>query len=123
MPYETLADVLLALHLSFILFVVGGGVLALRWPRTAWIHLPAALWGVLVECIGWICPLTLLEVALRHAAGRGAYETTFVERYLSPIIYPDALTRDMQIALGLAVLVVNIAVYALVWRRSKPRRV
>lgn len=122
MLYEVLADGVLALHLSFILFVIGGGLFALRWRWTAWIHLPAAVWGVLVECTGWLCPLTPLEVALRHVAGRGAYDTTFVERYLSPIVYPHALTREMQIALGLAVLVANLAVYGLVWRRSKPRR-
>jgi len=122
MPYEALADSVLVLHLCFILFVVLGGLLVLKWPRVAWVHLPAAAWGGLVEIIGWICPLTPLEIAFRRAAGSGAYEITFVERYLVPIVYPSALTREMQIALGLFVLGINLAVYGVVWRRRDRRR-
>jgi hypothetical protein len=123
MPYEVLADSVLVLHLTFILFVVLGGVLALKWPRAAWAHLPAAAWGAVVELAGWICPLTPLEVALRRAAGSAAYDTTFVERYLVPIVYPLGLTREVQIALGLLVLAVNLAVYGLVyWRMRRDKR-
>ena len=122
MPYGVLADAVLILHLCFILFVVLGGVLVLRWPWLAWLHLPAAVWGALVEIAGWICPLTPLEVALRQAAGDAAYDTTFVERYLVPLVYPSALTREMQMALGVFVVAVNVAVYGAVWRRRAGQR-
>ncbi len=117
MPYEVLADAVLILHLCFILFVVLGGLLVLRWPRVAWAHLPAAIWGALVEVTGWICPLTPLEIAFRRAGGGAAYDTTFVERYLVPLVYPSALTRGLQVGLGLLVVGVNVAVYGAVWRR------
>lgn len=117
-----LADAVLVLHLCFILFVVFGGLLVLRWPRVAWAHLPAAAWGVVVEIAGWICPLTPLEIAFRRAAGRPAYDTSFVEHYLVPLIYPSSLTREMQIALGVLVLGLNAAVYAHVWRGRSGRR-
>jgi hypothetical protein len=122
MLYEVLADLILILHLCFILFVVLGGALALKWPRVAWTHLPAAAWGALVELTGWICPLTPLEIALRRTAGSAAYDTTFVERYLVPIVYPSGLTREIQMALGLCVLGLNLAVYGVVWRRGSRRR-
>jgi len=115
MPYGALADAVLILHLCFILFVVLGGVLVLRWPWLAWLHLPAAVWGALVEIAGWICPLTPLEVAFRQAAGRPVYDTSFIEHYLVPIIYPSSLTRDVQIALGVLVLGLNVAVYGFAW--------
>ncbi|MBP1775036.1 MAG: hypothetical protein H6Q86_1042 [candidate division NC10 bacterium] len=117
MPYELLADAVLFLHLSFILFVVLGGLLALKWPWVAWAHLPAAAWGAVVEIMGWICPLTPLEITLRRAAGSVAYDVSFVERYLVPIVYPSTLTREMQMALGLFVLAINLGVYSVVWRR------
>jgi len=117
MPYELLADAVLILHLSFILFVVLGGLLALKWPWVAWAHLPAAAWGAVVEIMGWICPLTPLEITLRRAAGSVAYDVSFVERYLVPIVYPSTLTREMQMALGLFVLAINLGVYSVVWRR------
>jgi hypothetical protein len=120
--YRVLADLVLALHGCFILFVVLGGFLALRWPRAAWAHVPAAVWGVVVEITGWICPLTPLEIAFRRAAGGTAYATTFVERYLVPLIYPAALTREMQVALGGFVLVVNVVVYAIAARRARRSR-
>jgi hypothetical protein len=123
MLHGLLADLLLALHAGFILFVVLGGLLVLRWPRAAWVHVPAAVWGIVVEITGWICPLTPLEVAFRRAAGGTTYETTFVERYLVPLIYPAALTRDMQVALGGFVLVVNVVVYGIAaWRARRSRR-
>lgn len=112
-----LADTVLVLHLCFILFVVLGGLLALKWPRVAWVHLPAAAWGALVEITGWVCPLTPWENAFRRAAGRAAYDTSFVEHYLAPLIYPASLTRDMQIVLGVIVLAINVGVYGVVWRR------
>jgi hypothetical protein len=114
-----LADVVLVLHAAFVLFVALGGLLALRWPRAAWVHLPAAAWGVLVEFAGWICPLTPLENELRARAARPVYEGDFIGRYLLPVLYPEGLTRETQIALGTLALVANVVIYALVVRRLR----
>jgi hypothetical protein len=122
MLYEMMADFVLVLHLGFILFVVLGGLVVLRWRWVAWAHLPAAAWGTLVEVTGWICPLTPAEIALRRAAGGAAYETTFLERYLVPIVYPSVLTRELQIAIGVLVLGINLSVYGLVWRKARRRQ-
>jgi len=95
----------------------------LRRPRLAWAHLPAAVWGALIEFAGWVCPLTPLEVRLRVAAGEAPYSGGFIAHYLLPLVYPDELTRGMQVALGLGVLGVNAAVYgALLRRRRRARR-
>lgn len=110
------------LHFAFILFVVLGGLLVLRWPRLAWLHLPAAAWGAAIELTGGVCPLTPLENALRRAAGEAGYGGGFIEHYLLPIIYPAALTRDIQLVLGLAVLLLNVAVYAWILRRRRRAR-
>lgn len=112
-----LADAVVALHLGFVIFVVFGGLLVLRWPKLIWAHVPAALWGVWIEFAGWICPLTPLENWLRAQAGQTRYATSFVEHYLVPVLYPPALTRDVQWALGGAAFAVNLAVYVVVWRR------
>ncbi|CAJ94653.1 DUF2784 domain-containing protein [Cupriavidus necator] len=117
-----LADLVVIVHGLFILFVVAGGLLVLRWPRVAWLHLPAAVWGVLIEWSGWICPLTPLENMLRRAAGQAGYSGGFVERYLLPLIYPAGLTPAVQLWLGAVVLVVNVVVYALWWRRRRAAR-
>lgn len=114
-----LADLVVIAHGLFIVFVVAGGLLVLRWPRVAWVHLPAAVWGVLIEWLGWICPLTPLENMLRRAAGQAGYSGGFVERYLLPLIYPAGLTPALQLWLGLLVLGVNVAIYALWWRRRR----
>jgi len=114
-----LADLVVIVHGLFILFVVAGGLLVLRWPRVAWLHLPAAAWGVLIEWSGWICPLTPLENTLRQAAGQAGYSGGFVERYLLPLIYPAGLTPAVQLWLGAVVLALNVAVYALWWRRRR----
>lgn len=119
MSYALLADLVLILHGIFILFVVLGGVLVLWRPGMAWIHIPCAAWGILIEFRGWICPLTYLENDLRAAAGTGGYESGFIDHYLMPLIYPSALTPGMQIVLGAAALTVNVIIYALVWRRLR----
>ena len=113
------ADIIVLLHLAFILFAAAGGLLVLRWPRLAWLHLPCAAWGVLIEATGGICPLTPLEQHLRLAAGAPAYSGSFIERYLVPLLYPPGLTRSLQIGLGIALLLVNLAIYAWVWRRRR----
>ncbi len=121
MAYQLLADTVLVVHLTFILFVVAGGFLV-RWRRAvAWVHVPAAGWGVLIELMGWVCPLTPLEIWARSRAGDTGYTGGFVEHYLLPVVYPAALTRDVQIALGAAVLVVNVSVYAWIFRRRLRR--
>lgn len=112
MHYALLADLILLLHLGFILFVVLGGLLVWRRAWVAWLHLPAAAWGVLVELMGWICPLTPLENRLRRLAGQSGYDGDFIAAYLLPLIYPHGLTREIQIGLGLAVLLVNLLLYA-----------
>jgi hypothetical protein len=118
MPYELLADLVVALHLGFVLFTILGGLLALRWRWFPWLHLPAAGWGTFVEATGRVCPLTHIENRLRRAAGAAAYEGDFIEKYLVPIVYPENLTREVQVALGALLVAVNAAIYAAVWRRS-----
>ena len=111
----------LVFHLAFILFVVAGGLAVARWPRLAWLHLPAAVWGALIELANWICPLTPLENWLRRKAGAIAYDESFVEHYLLPIVYPTGLTRGVQMVLGFTIIAVNLAAYAWVFRRSFSR--
>jgi hypothetical protein len=111
------ADAVVVVHLLFILFVLGGGLLVLRWPRLALLHLPAAAWGVAVELLHLYCPLTPLENQLRQAAGQAGYDGGFVEHYLIPLIYPAGLTPQIQLWLGAVVLAINVPVYLwLLWR-------
>lgn len=121
MIYHLLADGVLILHLLFLGFVGLGGLLALRWPRTAWLHVPAAVWGAAIALFGWTCPLTPLENRLRRRAGQAGFEGGFIEHYLMPLIYAEELTRPLYVALGAAVIVVNAAIYSWVWRRWKRR--
>lgn len=119
------ADLVVLLHLGFILFVALGALLVLRRPALAWLHVPAVLWGIGIELAGGlICPLTPLENSLRLAAGEAGYAGGFIDQYLVPLIYPPGLTRGMQIGLGLAVALVNLLAYALLitrWRRARDR--
>ncbi len=117
MLYRLLADLVVLVHCGFVLFVVLGGLLALRWPRAAWVHLPAALWGAGIEFAAGICPLTPLENHFRRLGGEGGYSGGFVEHYVLPVLYPGGLTRGVQLALGMFVLLLNVVVYAIVWRR------
>ena len=116
-----LADFVLILHLLFIGFAAAGGLLALRWPRAAWLHLPTLVWAAVIEWSGGRCPLTPLENWLLARAGSGAYEGDFVERYLTPVIYPPGLDRDLQVVLVVLLLVANAAIYALVLRSLRRR--
>lgn len=123
MPYAMAADLLVVLHLIFILFVAAGGLAVLRWPRLAWAHLPAAVWGAAIELGGWICPLTPLENSLRLRGGEAGYTGGFIEHYILPLVYPSGLTREIQIGLGIAVIVVNgLAYTTLVLRRRRAGR-
>ncbi|MGE0703224.1 MAG: DUF2784 domain-containing protein [Vicinamibacterales bacterium] len=116
-----LADAIVLVHFAFVLFVLLGGLLVLSRPWTAWLHLPAALWGAWIEFAGWICPLTPIENWLRSVGGGQTYDASFVDRYVVSILYPPALTRDVQWTLGAVVLAINAAVYFLVWRRYRGR--
>ncbi len=121
MPARLAADLVVVLHLGFILFVLLGGLLVLRRPWLAWLHLPAAAWGALVELRGLYCPLTDLENALRRLGAEQGYPDSFVEHYLIPIIYPAGLTPNLQLLLGLGVLLLNGGLYGwLLWRRHRP---
>ena len=111
MIFRLLADVVVIVHFTFIAFVMIGGFLAWRWRRLVWAHLPAALWGALVELTGWICPLTPWEVALRTQAGQAGYAGGFIEHYLIPIIYPAGLTRTIQLGIAAFVIVLNVVAY------------
>jgi hypothetical protein len=122
MVYRILADVVLVVHLGFVLFVGLGGLLAFRWPRVLWLHFPAAAWGAVIEFAGWPCPLTPLEKRLRELGGEAGYEGGFIDQYLVALIYPGGLTREMQIALGVAVVAVNVLIYGLVWARRRRGR-
>lgn len=113
------ADAVVALHFAFVLFVVLGGLLALCWPRIAWLHVPAVIWGALVEFTGWICPLTPLENRLRQASGEASYEGDFIAQYILPALYPNGLTRQDQLVLGGLALALNVAIYALVIVRHR----
>ena len=117
------ADALVVLHLGFVLFVVLGGLLVYRRPGWAWVHVPAFAWGAVIEFNNWVCPLTPLEQRWRSAAGEDAYSGGFVEHYLLPLLYPEGLTREIQVGLGLFVLGINALVYGVwVWRQWQKRK-
>lgn len=115
------ADAVVVLHLAFIVFVLLGGLLALRDLRFAWLHVPAAAWGAYAELTSTVCPLTPLENALRERAGTGGYAGGFVEHYLMPIVYPAGLTPGHQRWLGAFVVAVNVAIYAIAIVRARRR--
>lgn len=121
MTYRILADAILVLHLAFIAFVMLGAFAVLRWPRLAWLHLPAVLWAAGLTFAGGICPLTPLENRLRVAGGEAGYQGSFIEQYLTALIYPDGLTREVQVVLGCLVVAVNLAVYLRRGRSPSPK--
>jgi hypothetical protein len=106
------ADMIVLVHLGFIVFVALGGFLVIKWHNIAFLHIPCALWGVLIAFGGWICPLTPLEMHFRKLAGIAGYDGGFIDHYVMPIVYPAGLTRGMQIAFGVTILAVNLLVYA-----------
>jgi hypothetical protein len=123
MLYRLSADLVLIIHLAFVLFVALGGLLVLRRPRLMWLHLPAVVWGALSEFLGVFCPLTPLETILRELGGGTGYEGNFIEHYITAVIYPSGLTRGLQIALGIGALLLNMAIYGY-WllRKRRSRR-
>ena len=120
MVYHALSNLVLIAHLAFVLFAVLGGFLVLKWKRLAWIHVPAFLWGALIELGGWVCPLTPLENWLRDKGSGLVYRTDFIEHYILSLLYPTTLTRSSQIFLGLFVLIVNLGLYGwILWRTAQ----
>lgn len=122
MGYRLLADGVVVAHLGFVAFVVLGALLAFRWPKVLWLHLPALAWGAFIEFSGGICPLTPLENHLRALGGEAGYQASFIEHYLLPILYPAALTREVQVLLGSLLVLTNVALYGLLWHRARRRR-
>jgi hypothetical protein len=114
--YSILADLVVGVHFLFVLFVIFGGVLVVKWRRIAWLHVSAAVWGALIEFSGWVCPLTPLENWFRENAGKETYRFDFVAHYLWPLLYPEGLTRRVQIILGVLVVGLNLAIYTWVLR-------
>lgn len=123
MLYRVAADAVVFLHLVFIVFVVFGGLWVLRWRWVMALHLPAVVWGAVVELFHLYCPLTPLENALRERAGEQGYSGDFVEHYLIPLIYPSGLTPQIQLGLGAVVVLINLGVYGGLasrwWRKRK----
>ncbi|MBA3521561.1 MAG: DUF2784 domain-containing protein [Gemmatimonadales bacterium] len=122
MSYRILADLVVGLHFAFVVLVAIGGLLVLRWPWLAGLHLPAAAWGALIEFAGWICPLTPLENWLRRRGDGAGYQGGFIEHYILPVLYPPGLTRELQVGLGTAVLLANLVIYLYVARRLSRRK-
>jgi len=122
MFYQILASAVVLIHFAFVIFVIFGGFLVLRWRWLSWLHLPAVIWGALIEFAGWICPLTPLENQFRMRSGTAGYEAGFIEHYLLPIIYPEGLTRSLQIKLGIIVIIINVSIYGfLLYKKYKSR--
>ena len=122
MIYRLLADLIVLVHLAFVVFAVAGAVLVLRWRWVIWVHVPAVVWAALIEFAGWICPLTPLENRLRILSGGAGYRGGFIEHYVLPILYPSGLTRGVQVFLGSVVIVVNLGIYSwLVFRSTRAR--
>jgi hypothetical protein len=111
-----LADLVMILHVAFVIFVLCGGLLVLKWRWIAWLHLPAAIWGAVIEFTGWICPLTPLENWLREQGGKASYRSDFIAQYLLPVLYPVDLTQDLQLLLGTGVVALNAVVYWWLWQ-------
>lgn len=119
MKYALLADIVLIIHLLFIIFVILGGLLLLRWRKAAWFHLPLLAWAIFIEFTGWICPLTPLENSLRNMGGGSGYSGNFIEHYLLPLVYPEAMTRGVQMTLGTLLIIINICTYFYSYREGK----
>jgi hypothetical protein len=119
MSYGILADIVVLVHLGFVMFAVLGAVLIIWWRWFLWLHLPAAFWAIWIELTGGICPLTPLENWLQIRAGQGAYRGNFVDHYLIPVLYPAELTRHIQFMMGLFVIIINLALYIYIFFQSR----
>jgi hypothetical protein len=119
--YHLLADLVFVLHLCFIIFVISGGFLAWAWRWVAFLHIPAAVWGMAIEFLDAPCPLTPLEQLLLHKAGEAAYQGGFIDHYIVPLIYPEANPRFFLEA-GLFVLLINFAIYVWIIIRIRAKK-
>ena len=117
MIYHWLAGAVVLFHAAFVVFVIAGGFIALRWRRVVWLHVPAAIWGIAIEYGGWVCPLTPLEIALRERSGVAGYSGGFIEHYVLRRLYPSGLTPPIRWLLGSLALVLNIVAYTLIARQ------
>lgn len=115
--FRVVADLVVVFHVAFVIFVMLGGLLALRWRWLMWLHVPAVVWGIAIEFGGWVCPLTPLEHYLRQHGGVTAYRGDFIEHYVLPLLYPARLTRGFQVFLGTLAFVANAFVYWSVLRK------
>lgn len=119
MLFHVAADLLVVFHFLFVIFVLFGGLLILKWRFIMWLHIPAVVWGVVVEWMGWICPLTPWEWSLREKAGQLGYSGSFIDYYIIPIIYPEGLTRELQVSIGIFVILINLIVYGFIFYKFK----
>lgn len=117
MIYRIAADAIVLLHFAFVLFVALGGFLVIRWRQLSWVHLPVAIYGAVIELVGFVCPLTPLENRFRRQGGLAGYEGGFVEEYVMRIMYPEGLTREVSVILGILVIVINVVAYTIAFRR------
>ena len=117
--YELAADLTLIIHFAFILFVIFGALLFFITTKIIFIHIPAFIWGSYIELTNSICPLTYLENWFLHKANLTTYSEGFIQNYLVQIVYPVSLTKDLQIYIGIALIVINIVIYALIFSKLK----
>ncbi len=117
--YELAANLTLIVHFAFILFVVFGALLFFVATKIIFVHFPALIWGSYIELTNSICPLTYLENWFLHKANLTTYSEGFIQNYLVPIVYPVSLTKDLQIYLGIALIVINIVFYAFIFNKLK----
>jgi hypothetical protein len=122
MASKIFADLILIVHLAFILSAIFGSLFVLWKPKLAWIHIPLFLWAGTVNMVSWVCPLTPLEVKYRIQAGQAGYETSFIEHYIEPIVYPVGMTREIEFITGLAVVLLNIFVYITLFHRTRRKK-
>jgi hypothetical protein len=114
-----LADLVVLIHLAFVIFAVLGALLIFKWRWIILLHLPAAFWAIYIEISGGICPLTPLENSLRSNSGESAYSGGFIEYYVLPVLYPSGLTKDVQLLLGITLLMINMIIYWLFFRQAR----
>lgn len=119
MAYRVLAEFVLVLHFCFVIFMVLGGLLVLRRRWVACLHLPAVVWGILIEFFWWACPLTTLENWLRESGGEAGYATGFIDYYVSAVLYAP-LSPAARVTLGLLLVGFNLIIYFCVFRRRIP---
>tara|TARA_B100000029_G_scaffold31119_1_gene29727 strand:+ start:180 stop:542 length:363 start_codon:yes stop_codon:yes gene_type:complete len=117
----SLTDLVVIIHALFIIFVLFGGLIVLKWRQVMWIHIPCALWGAAIEFFGWVCPLTHLEIYLREIGNANSYDDSFIQHYLLPVIYPSGLTPTIQWLLGIIVILTNLIIYSFVWHQKHKR--